>query len=150
MFFAYCFFYNKFCQKLNIFFKLNHFNFNELNVIGQLNCILYRLYLYLSLFILFLNLFCGFNFNVIGQLNCILYRLYLYLSLFILFLNLFCGFNFQQLFGKAMVILIPVPHGKPCRYHGSHFQCVSRSDWFIENWIIKKNCGIFAKKIADF
>ena len=90
----------KFCQKLNIF-KLNQLNFNES--------------------------------NVIGLLNCILYRLYLYLSLFILFLNLFCGFNFQQLVGKAMVILIPVPHGKPCRYHGSHFHCVSRSDWFIEN-----------------
>ena len=122
MFFAYCFFYNSFCQKLNIFFKLNHFNFNEL--------------------------------HVIGQLNCIFYKLYLYLSLFILFLNLFCGFNFQQLVGKAMVILIPVigltPHCKPCSYHGSRFQCVSRYDWVIENWIIKKKCIIVAKKICGF
>ena len=56
MFFAYCFFLKQILSKMeHSFKKLNQLNFNELNVIGQFNCILYMLYIYLSLFILILN-----------------------------------------------------------------------------------------------
>ena len=103
MFFAYCVFLKQILSKIKHFFKLNQLDFNELNVIEQLNCILssnFTFFLYSTTDEIWLYI------RYIYILITVYIMEYRSVSIFILFLNhsLFCGLSFslQQLVGMAM------------------------------------------------